>query len=270
MKITFLVDNKTESTLCNAEWGLSVLIETGSKIILMDQGASPMLVENAEKMGIDISRVDIATVSHGHFDHTGGTTAFFDVNKKANVYIHKDALNRFFVPGEVGNVGVPWGQDFIRKNSDRIVFTEGVYSVDRDIWLIGNVPRTEGFSPTETFYLEIDDEILPDPMKHEQTLVIEDGGKLHVFSGCSHQGIVPILIYIGGLFPWKKISTVVGGMHLYAADKELRSKVIDEIEALGVERVFPVHCTGMKAIVDFKLRMGDKVKVAAAGESYEF
>ena len=59
-------------------------------------------------------------------------------------------------------------------------------------------------------------------------------------------------------------------MHLYAADKELRSKVIDEIEALGVERVFPVHCTGMKAIVDFKLRMGDKVKVAAAGESYEF
>ena len=251
MKITFLVDNKTESTLCNAEWGLSVLIETGSKIILMDQGASPMLVENAEKMGIDLSRVDIATVSHGHFDHTGGTTAFFDVNKKANVYIHKDALNRFFVPGE-------------------IVFTEGVYSVDRDIWLIGNVPRTEGFSPTETFYLEIDDEILPDPMKHEQTLVIEDGGKLHVFSGCSHQGIVPILIYIGGLFPWKKISTVVGGMHLYAADKELRSKVIDEIEALGVERVFPVHCTGMKAIVDFKLRMGDKVKVAAAGESYEF
>ena len=61
------------------------------------------------------------------------------------------------------------------------MFTEGVYSVDRDIWLIGNVPRTEGFSPTETFYLEIDDEILPDPMKHEQTLVIEDGGKLHVF-----------------------------------------------------------------------------------------
>ena len=106
MKITFLVDNKTESTLCNAEWGLSVLIETGSKIILMDQGASPMLVENAEKMGIDLSRVDIATVSHGHFDHTGGTTAFFDVNKKANVYIHKDALNRFFVPGEIGNVGV--------------------------------------------------------------------------------------------------------------------------------------------------------------------
>ena len=65
------------------------------------------------------------------------------------IYIHKDALNRFFVPGEVGNVGVPWGRDFIRKNSDRIVFTEGVYSVDRDIWLIGNVPRTEGFSPTE-------------------------------------------------------------------------------------------------------------------------
>ena len=270
MKITFLVDNKTESTLCNAEWGLSVLIETGRKMILMDQGASPMLIENAEKMDIDLSRVDFATVSYGHCDHMGGTMAFFDVNEKAKVYIHKDALHSFFVPGEIGNVGVPWSGDFIKNNADRIVFTEGVHSVDRDVWLIGNVPRMEGFSPTETFYLKIDDEILPDPMKHEQALVIEDGGKLHIFSGCSHQGIVPILIYIGGLFPWKKISTVVAGMHLYSAGEELIDKVIDEMEALGVERIFPVHCTGMRAIVRFKMRLGDKVNVAAAGESYEF
>ena len=59
-------------------------------------------------------------------------------------------------------------------------------------------------------------------------------------------------------------------MHLYSAGEELIDKVIDEMEALGVERIFPVHCTGMRAIVRFKMRLGDKVNVAAAGESYEF
>ena len=72
MKITFLIDNKTESTECDAEWGLSVLIEANGKKILMDQGASPMLVRNAERMGLDLSNVDFATISHGHNDHTGG------------------------------------------------------------------------------------------------------------------------------------------------------------------------------------------------------
>ena len=57
MKITFLIDNKTESTECDAEWGLSVLIEANGKKILMDQGASPMLVRNAERMGLDLSDV---------------------------------------------------------------------------------------------------------------------------------------------------------------------------------------------------------------------
>ena len=89
MKISFLIDNKTESTECNAEWGLSVLIETGSKKILMDQGASPMLIKNAAGMGIDLADVDYATVSHGHYDHTSGTEAFFGVNKHAEVYVHK-------------------------------------------------------------------------------------------------------------------------------------------------------------------------------------
>ena len=35
MKVTFLIDNKTESTECDAEWGLSVLIETEGRKILM-------------------------------------------------------------------------------------------------------------------------------------------------------------------------------------------------------------------------------------------
>ena len=69
VKVTFLVDNKTEEPACNAEWGLSIYIEANGKKILMDQGASPMLLHNAEGLGIDLSEVVFATVSHGHERH---------------------------------------------------------------------------------------------------------------------------------------------------------------------------------------------------------
>ena len=268
MKISFLIDNKTESTECNAEWGLSVLIETGSKKILMDQGASPMLIKNAAGMGIDLADVDYATVSHGHYDHTGGTEAFFGVNKHAEVYVHKDAFRPTFDLSDGAETGVPWDEEFLKKYHDRIVKTEGTFKIEEGVWLVGDVPRAEGFTPTGIFHYKEGDKFLPDPMKHEQTLVIEEGGKLNVFSGCSHQGIVPILKYIQGVFPNKKINSLVAGMHLFSASKEHCMEVIDKIEKMGVEYIFPVHCTGMNAIIDFKIRLGDKVKIAMAGDAF--
>ncbi len=57
-------------------------------------------------------------------------------------------------------------------------------------------------------------------------------------------------------------------MHLFSASKEHCMEVIDKIEKMGVEYIFPVHCTGMNAIIDFKIRLGDKVKIAMAGDAF--
>ena len=42
MKFKILVDNKTESLACRAEWGLAIAIETERHKILFDTGASSM------------------------------------------------------------------------------------------------------------------------------------------------------------------------------------------------------------------------------------
>ena len=269
MKITFLIDNKTESTECDAEWGLSLLIETDGKTILMDQGASPMLVRNAERMGLDLSKVDFATISHGHNDHTGGTEYFAAVNKTAPIYVHEKAFSYQVVDDIEGNIGIPWSEEFMEENKDRIIRTSGTYQIDDRTWLIGNVPAVEGFTPTESFFIKVGNKMFPDQMEHEQTLVIEDGKGLHVFSGCSHMGVIPILRYIQEKIPGRKIVSLVAGMHLYCASDEFIDQVISEMQTMGIEDIFPVHCTGMNAIVRFKMQLGDIVKIATAGDSFE-
>ena len=187
MKVTFLIDNKTESTRCDAEWGLSMLIEANGKKILMDQGASSMLVRNAERMGIDLGDVDLAVISHGHNDHTGGTEYFCEVNKTAPVYVHKAGFAYQTADDIDENIGIPWSEGFMEENSGRIIKTEGITQIDDKTWLVGNVPSVEGFTPTETFMIRVGNKMLPDQMEHEQALVIEDEEGLHVFSGCSHK-----------------------------------------------------------------------------------
>lgn len=63
--------------LCSACHGLSVLI-TGwrdgeKRVLLFDVGPYPDLwLENARRLGVDLSRIETVFLSHWHFDHSGG------------------------------------------------------------------------------------------------------------------------------------------------------------------------------------------------------
>lgn len=57
--------------------------------ILLDAGAKDALVRNAERLGVDLSQVDLVVLSHHHFDHGGGLPTFFAVNDHAKVYLRR-------------------------------------------------------------------------------------------------------------------------------------------------------------------------------------
>ena len=80
MKATVLIDNIAESPLKD-EWGLCVFIEHKGKKILLDTGASALFKENAKKLGVDLSTVDFAVLSHAHYDHADGMKDFFDLRR---------------------------------------------------------------------------------------------------------------------------------------------------------------------------------------------
>lgn len=81
-----LSDNTTRSTL-KAEWGLCVHITYNGIRYLLDTGASDLYLENAKQLGVDISRVDHAVLSHAHYDHSGGYPSFFNINRQAKLFL---------------------------------------------------------------------------------------------------------------------------------------------------------------------------------------
>ena len=96
MRVTVLMENTApEGLLC--EHGLSLVIEHEGHSILLDAGSSAALLDNAARLGVDLSRVDAAVLSHGHYDHSGGFCAFFQRNPSAPLYLREEAAQPSYV-----------------------------------------------------------------------------------------------------------------------------------------------------------------------------
>ena len=87
MKITIIYDNETCNEALKADWGFSCLVEAYGRRILFDTGAKgSLLLENMKVLKIDPHCVDDVFISHDHWDHTGGLSAFLKENSSVTVY----------------------------------------------------------------------------------------------------------------------------------------------------------------------------------------
>jgi 7,8-dihydropterin-6-yl-methyl-4-(beta-D-ribofuranosyl)aminobenzene 5'-phosphate synthase len=109
--------------------------------------------------------------------------------------------------------------------------------------------------------------VVNDQMDDEQLLVIQRENGLVVFSGCSHKGIVNCVEHIRTKFPGKKISTLVAGMHLRDVSKERLDATIDYLANSEIDRIIPLHCTGIVPICELKKALKDRCQIYATGDS---
>jgi len=88
MKITIVYDNTAFRKDLKADWGFSALVETKEKKILLDTGANGIiLLSNMQKLGIIPKEIGEIFISHSHWDHTGGLSAFLDQNNEIKVWV---------------------------------------------------------------------------------------------------------------------------------------------------------------------------------------
>lgn len=259
MKITVLLENTACRDDLLSEHGLSLYIETLSKKILFDAGQSDAFAKNAALLGVDLSAVDLAILSHGHYDHGGGLRAFMNINASAPIYINRHAFGNFF--NAKGNYV---GLDSELLRSDRIVFIDGDFTVDGvgEICQLKKQDSLLDSLPDLSFGLcEMrDGKLCRDEFLHEQYLLVEEDGKRVLFSGCSHRGILDIAKQFCP-------DVLVGGFHLSKVeDERLLCDIAKELASLGI-RFYTCHCTGWEQYLKMKKSI-PSLEYIACGEVF--
>ena len=270
MKATVLSDNIPSEHL-GCEWGLSIFIEYNEKHILLDAGASALFLKNADTLGISVSDVDFAVLSHAHYDHADGMKYFFEANKSAPFYLRESSREDCYkgIWNYKKYIGLPKG--VLKQYKDRILFVSGDYSPEIGVYLIPHkTPGLEKKGIREHMYLKEKRHWKPDNFSHEQSLVFDTPDGLVIFNSCSHGGADNIIREVSATFPDKKVKALVGGFHLYNKTDEEILALADGIRSTGISEIYTGHCTGDHAFELLKEALGDSVHKLHAGLVMEF
>ncbi len=273
MRIKVLAEDTSSSPSYRSEHSLSFYIETDNNKILFDTGASGLFLENAKKLGVNISEINLAVISHGHYDHGGGLPVFLEENSYAKVYIHEKAFESHYSKKSdriVTNIGL----DKNLLKDDRIILTSDIFPISRDLLLFSRVVGNEFLSSCNSSLCTAKgDTIVQDEFEHEQNLLIKDGDHFVLIAGCAHRGIVNIL-KSSVFLTCKPPSSIFGGFHLYNYSEgisEEPAKVIQIAKFLkGTGSMYYTgHCTGIESYNILKGIMDNQIQYLSTGSVVE-
>lgn len=259
MKISMLMENTPFSEGFLSEHGLSIHIETEQHRILFDMGQSDGFIANAEKLGIDLAAVDVAVLSHGHYDHGGGLEAFLAVNGKAPVYLSQYAFDPCF-SGKERYIGLKPELN----GHPRLRFVKEQLTLNNELVIYACNERARPFR-MDSYGLNTlrHNALMPDDFRHEQYLLIQEQDKRVLISGCSHKGVLNIM-------SWFMPDVLIGGFHFMKVDPVgAEHTVLDEaaqVLAQSNTQYYTCHCTGLAQYEYLKARMGDQLQYLAAGQ----
>ena len=206
--ITIVYDNNEFDKNLKTAWGFSCLVELEDKKILFDTGGdSPTLLNNMEKLKMDLKEIDIVVLSHIHGDHTGGLTGVLEKNPDVTVYIPKS------FPSSFKNEIKSYGAKFVDVDNPIKIF-DGIYTTgELGTWI------------------------------KEQSLIIKTDKGLVVITGCAHPGIMNIVRKTKEVTK-EDLYLVIGGFHLGGASDADLMQIVNVFRELNVKKVGPCHCSG--------------------------
>ena len=270
MKIQNLIENTEGAAGCLFEHGLSFYVETERHRLLMDLGPSASVIRNAEQLGVDLTRVDTVILSHGHYDHSGGIIPFTRLNPDAKIYMQESAMGEYYAVRE----GVP-EPEYIGiapeiRSLPQVVTVKGNLRIDDELFLFSGIRQRRSLPVSNgNLRKRAGDAIVPDDFIHEQCLVVTEGERHVLFSGCAHNGILNILDRYEELFGGAP-DVAVSGFHMMkktAYTEEERQVILGTAREL---KKYPTmfytgHCTGEAAYDLMKEIMGDRLMYVRTG-----
>ena len=180
--IRILYDNHGYRSDFSFGWGFSAYIEHENTRILFDFGESwDALKNNMNLAGISPESIDLALLSHNHWDHNGGLEDFMRINREADILLPADfgGSEVFDAPSWEGEV-----------NDRDVLFVKDSMEIRRGIFTSGSLPSDEGVM--------------------EQALGIRTEKGIVAVLGCSHPGVDEL---VESLKSFGNVYAVIGGFH---------------------------------------------------------
>ena len=259
LKIRVLLENTQARPDALTEHGLSLYIETDRHRILFDMGQSDKFAQNAELLSVRLEEADTASLSHGHYDHGGGLAHFLERNNRAPVYMNRYAFEPHY-DGTERYIGL----DTALSDHSRFVFVEDSFQIDDELELFSCNPYSR-LRPVDSAGLTMKrgQAYVPEDFRHEQYLLIHDGSRRILVSGCSHKGILNIM-------SWFHPDVFIGGFHFMKVDLKQEGEQTLR-QAAAVLNTYPTefytcHCTGEAQYAFLKELMGEKLHYLACGQ----
>lgn len=273
MRIINLVENELGETGCEAAHGLSFYVETKNHKLLFDTSPSEVVLRNAQKLGVDLTAVDIVILSHGHYDHSGGIIAFMELNPNAKIYMQHNAGGDYYAyDGE--DKGFRYiGIDKKILSLPQVQFLEGDTKIDDELQLFTVDKRAFPLPSTNKRLRELRGvEYKQDEFKHEQNLLLTADGKKILFCGCAHNGILNVMETIERKFGSDSLpDLVIGGFHLMKRTEYSQADTAEVTEIANRLKSYKAHfatchCTGLPVFNQMKEIMGDQLSYVRSGD----
>ena len=271
-RLTILCENSVDQVSpygLLGEHGFSCHLQTPAGNFLFDTGGGMTIMNNAELLGIDFTRLQGIMFSHGHFDHTGGLRQVLEKTGKIPIYAHPDLFSKHFSKnsGKMHNIGIPWPQVELEELGADFKFSTTPQKVTPDLLLSGEVPRISKVETGDPNLLSLaeDGTQITDPLHDDLSLFIHTDKGLVILLGCAHAGLLNIIDHAIKLTGERKIHMVLGGTHLKFCSEEQMAATLDRLEELDVDLIGASHCTGLRGARMLSERFGQRFFSASVG-----
>ncbi len=189
-----------------------------------------ILLDNMEKLGIDLDEIQIIVLSHIHRDHMGGIFGVLERNSDVDVYVPASFPEDFKLK--------------VRGFGCRLVEVKESLKICNGIMTTGELGARI----------------------KEQSLIINSARGLIVITGCAYPGIVKIVEKAMELND-RNVYLVIGGFHLGGLPRDRIETIVKQFKTLGVEKVALCHCSGDLARNVFKDSFGNDCIEAGIGRN---
>ena len=208
MQIVF--NNYEVCESCHSLWGFSAYFKEYK--LLFDTGSNGrVLLQNMQKLGVDVQEIEYLFITHSHWDHIGGIDSIIELNPDMTLFLPV-SLSKHLI------------------KDIRSMVKEVIICGKKPMKLFGNLYTTG---------------LLGSDMP-EQSLII-NGDYPEVITGCGHYGVDKIVLAAREVIG-KNIAKVSGGFHLLYSEEEKIMQVIEDLKAMHLQEAAPSHCSGDLAI----------------------